>query len=92
MIFARAQGNFWAGGDFCAVWTPQFCGAVRCGHHFLQKEPHSEAQAVGRAASREEASLPRSEAGEVAGRDIRNGFRDAAPGGFWSIHLARMPS
>ena len=58
----------------------------------LQKEPHSEAQAVGRAASREEASLPRSEAGEVAGRDLRNGFRDAAPGGFWSIHLARMPS
>ena len=31
-------------------------------------------------------------AGEVAWRDLRNGSRDAAPGGFWSIHLARMPS
>ena len=40
-IFARvdfcarkARGRFfWARGDFCEVWTPQFCAAVRCGHH-----------------------------------------------------------
>ena len=60
----------------------------------LPKEPHSEARQlpVLRQGKRALCPVPPSEAGEVAWRDLRNGSRDAAPGGFWSIHLARMPS